>query len=124
MKAYLINPNEATVTEVDYNDDWRTIKEWLGGPPCTMFTVVRLNHEGDAVYVDDEGLINGNPNGWFLIGGSERQPLKGFGLVLGADEAGKSIAPSASLEAVQRMIVFPKHVNEALIDKTIRVRPL
>lgn len=123
MKAFLINPDTATITEVDYNGDWTTIKEWLGGAPCEWFTSVRLNNEGDAIYVDDEGLINDNPHGWFLLHGYP-QPLKGLGLVVGIGDNGEIAEPFVSLPQLHALIAFPKHVNEALIDRRVHIRPL
>jgi len=123
MKAYLINPDEATITEIEYNGDWRTITEHLGGAPVRFFTTVALNHDHDAIFVDDEGLINDNPHGWFELQ-TYNQPLKGLGLVLGVDEAGMSVAPVATLEQVKALVKFPKFVNEALIDRQVRIRSL
>lgn len=120
MKAYLITPNEATVTEIDYNGDWRTIKELLH---CDLFTTVQLNAAGDTVFVDDEGLINDNPHGWFILS-TYGQPLKGYGLVLGCNDQGESIEPFVSLEDFKAMVSFPKHVNEAMLDRRIHVTPL
>lgn len=123
MKAFLIDPDQALIREVDYNGNWETIRDWLGGPPCEWFDSVRLNDEGDAIYVDDEGLLNGNPHGWFLLHGYG-QPLKGFGLVVGIADNGEIAEPFVSLPQLQALIAFPKHVNEALIDRRIRVTPL
>lgn len=119
MKAFWIDTPNARIVEVDYNGDWRTIApEWL---KCDVFTAVEISHLHDAVMVDDEGLINGNPHGWFIVD-TYGQPLKGYGLVLGTNITTGETAPvRMSIIELAAMIKFPKEVNEALIDKEIHV---
>ena len=50
MKAYLIDAQARTVTETDYNGDYRHIHKLIG---VETFTVVRIN-DYDSVFVDDE----------------------------------------------------------------------
>lgn len=122
MKAYWIDTPNARIVEVDYNGDWRTIApDWL---QCDLFTAVEISGLHDAVMVDDEGLINGNPFGWFILDTYD-QPLKGYGLVLGTDIRTGDTAPvRMSLSELTSRIRFPKEVNEALIDREIHVIPL
>lgn len=122
MKAFWIDTPNARIVEIDYNGDWRTIApEWL---KCDVFTCVEINELHDAVMVDDEGLINGNPHGWFILDTYE-QPLKGYGLVLGTDITTGDTAPAkVSLPELVSKIRFPIEVNEALIDKEIHVTRL
>ena len=84
IKGILVDPFKREVREVDYNGDWRTIKDHIqcGQSP---FDVVRFP-DGDCVYVDDEGLLK-NPTHFFMIGGYEGL-LAGRGLFLGCDEEG------------------------------------
>lgn len=113
MKAYAIDPVMKQVTETEYNADWRTIKNHCH---CDTFDIVRLN-ETDAVYVDDEGLINGAVQryGTFMLTQTDNAPgsepnrvlLAGYGFVLGSDEDGESTAPSMSLADLQAMVSFP-----------------
>lgn len=94
MKAYLIDPFARSVTETEYNGDYQTIAPAIG---ARLFTVAEFNDAGDAVFVDDEGLLAG-PTAFFLIDGYP-EPLAGKGLVLGLDaDTGDSTAPSESLE--------------------------
>ena len=102
MRAYLIDTPNKQIVEVDYNGDYRTIKEHIR---ADLFTTVMLG-SGDCLFVDDEGLINDNPHGWIKLEGYA-QPLRGYGLVLGTDEEGESIEPSATLEELRGMISFP-----------------
>lgn len=120
MKAYWINTPAQRIEEVEYAGDWRTIApNWLA---CDLFTAVQINSQGDVVFVDDEGLINGNPHGWFTLR-TYHQPLRGYGLVLGTDSRGESTAPSCSLRYLQEIVGFPLTVREEDVDRTIRVHP-
>lgn len=96
MKAFLIDPFEQTITEVDYDDsDYTNINKLID---CDTFTVASINHlTTDDVYVDDEGLLsNERPLYAFqFLGG--HQPLVGKGLVVGApDEDGKTTPSTLS----------------------------
>lgn len=118
MKAYLIDTPNKQIVEVEYNGDWKTISpEHL---KCEVFTTVRLNLSDDCVYVDDEGLINGNEHGWFTID-TYGQPLRGYGLVLGVDEEGETVEPSLSLEELRAKIGFPSADTEFDIDTGFRI---
>ena len=102
MRAYLINPFAREVLRVNYDGDFNQIYEFLGGVRC--FTCVTINQEGDSVYVDDEGLFNGD-NEFFSVAGYP-EPLAGFGLVLGCDREGESVAPSLTLETLRDRVKF------------------
>lgn len=121
MKAYLIDTPNREVREVEYDGNWRTIASTH--LHCSLFTVVVINEAEDVVYVDDEGLINGNPHGWFELV-TYGQPLRGYGLVLGTDPEGESIAPAISLEDLKKLVRFSSSVDESSIDREVRVRSL
>ena len=53
MRAILINPEDKTVTEVDYDGDYKSIYKLIG---CSTFDVVRTSTSNDGIYIDDEGL--------------------------------------------------------------------
>jgi hypothetical protein len=101
MKAYLIDPQAKTVTEVHYNGDFHQIYELI---EVELFTVVTIDDIGNAVFIDDEGLLN-NPRYFFKLAGY-LQPLAGKGLVLGTDDDGESVEPTISLEDVRGMVSF------------------
>ena len=102
MKAYLINPFAQTITEVDYSGDYNEIYQLIN---CDTFTCVELNEYGDTVFIDDEGLISGKPQEFFVLR-DYPQPLAGMGLVLGTDQEGESKSPFATLEAVRNWVTF------------------
>ena len=100
MKAYLINPFAQSITEVEYSGDFNQIYQFLN---CDLFTVVEINEFGDSVFVDDEGLISGKPQEFFLVSGYP-QPLAGMGLVLGCNQEGESTEPSITLEQLKAQV--------------------
>lgn len=100
--AYLIDPFERSVQEVNYWGDYKEIYKHI---KCDLFTCVYLNTENDCVFVDDEGLWKDN-QAFFRIEGYP-EPLAGRGLVLGTDDEGESCSPKLSFDDVRRMISFP-----------------
>jgi hypothetical protein len=107
MIGYLIDPTIRTVHKVDYNGDYKQIYDLLSDDNhrVEMFQVVEINEHGDGVFVDEEGLLNGNPHGWFTVRGYPGV-LRGKGLVLGVDEEGDSVTPKAPLITVFNMVEF------------------
>lgn len=88
MKAFLINPHDHTIEEVDYSGDYKQIYELIG---AEIFDVARINEHGDGIYVDDNGLFTHSD--LFQTAGYPH-PLAGRGLVLGCDyETGDSTTP-------------------------------
>lgn len=104
MKAYLIDTPNKQIVEVDYDGNYKSIYGFI---KADLFTVVRLNEQGDTLFVDDEGLINGNPHGWMMIE-NYPQPLRGYGLVIGSDvERDEDKEPSISLDELRAKVSFP-----------------
>lgn len=103
MKAILIDPFARTVEEVEYTGEYTNINEHI---KAQYFDVVRINRKGDAIFVDDEGLINGNENQQFFGWIGYANPLAGRGLVLGTDDEGESISPSIDLETVRKHVIW------------------
>jgi len=99
MKAYLIDPQEREIRQVDYDGDYKSIYRLLD---IELFTVVELNEQRDVVYVDDEGLLK-DPVYFFTVEGYG-QPLAGKGLVLGTDGEGETVEPTLSLETLTQMV--------------------
>jgi len=104
MRAFLIDTPNKQIVEVEYDGDFHSIYKLIH---ATCFTVVYLDPSvmPDAVFVDDEGLINGNPHGWFKVNTYD-QPLRGYGLVLGTDADGDSTSPSVTLDALRARVTF------------------
>jgi hypothetical protein len=113
MNAYLIDPRNRSVTLVQYSGDYRQIYTHIGATTFTGVYVAVLGDDGEPdpkkpydVFVDDEGLINGNPDGWFTLRGYPGV-LRGRGLVLGHNDEGDSVEPVPTLTEVTRMVGFP-----------------
>lgn len=103
MKAILINAQRGTVTEVEYDGDFRSICKWIGGN-CRTFTTVRLYRNDDICFVDDEGLLNNTHQGFTHK--NYPDPLMGNGLLLGTDAAGESVDVQTPLEQAQEDVGF------------------
>jgi hypothetical protein len=100
MNAYLIDPFQRAVTLIEYSGQYEDIYKHI---EPDLFDVVEINRHRDCVFIDDEGLINGKPQEFFLIRGYP-QPLAGYGLVLGTDAEGNTVAPTATLDEVFEQI--------------------
>ena len=96
MKAILIDPDNKTITEVDYNGDWQTIKTHIGNG-CTTFTGGMKFGNDDMMMCDDEGLFmsgipdEGRQNIGGIITGSMSGPLVGRVLLMGGDDEGETV---------------------------------
>lgn len=102
MQAYLVDPFTKTITEVEYSDDIQDIYRLIEAEP---FDCAHFNGQGDAVFVDDNGLLNA-PLHFFLIEGYPH-PLAGKGLVLGSNEdTGATDSPFVDLEWLQNHVRF------------------
>jgi hypothetical protein len=103
MKAFLINPFDKTVSEVDYDGQLESIYRLIDASP---FSTVNINDQGDVIILDDEGLYR-ETQAFYTIEGYVT-PLAGRGLVLGTDLSnGESIEPQGeTLETLQRKVIF------------------
>lgn len=115
MDAYLIDPFTRTITQVEYSGDYQEIYRLIG---CDTFTCADINEYGDTVFVDDEGLINGKPQEFFLVA-DYPQPLAGKGLVLGTDQEGESVSPSITLEQLKARIDWVPSVFQMKIERYV-----
>ena len=101
MKAYLIDPYETTVTEVEYSGNYEDIYKLID---CHTFDCVGFRGFKDTIYIDDEGLYKEDKQ-FFMVDGFPT-PLCGKALVLGTDKKGNSQAPKISLTKLKKMITF------------------
>jgi hypothetical protein len=104
MDAYLIDPKMLQVTKVTIGTDYTEIYKFI---ECSCFTTIEINNKGDALYIDDEGLlVDWNEQVFFKYEGWYG-PLAGKGLVLGCDlNTGESRSPIITLEEVQRAVSY------------------
>lgn len=105
----LIDPFTRTVSEVQYNGEYKHIYELI---QCDTYDAARINKHGDAIFVDDEGLFKEEQA--FFWHEDYPQPLAGRGLLLGCRSTdGETIAPSTTLEEVRSKVEFgaPVRIN-------------
>lgn len=106
MKAYLIDPVQKAVTEVEH-DESNSLASIYKHTRCDCIDLVHIDRH-DAIYVDDNGLLNGIPFGMFVLTGTHRAaPLAGYGLVLGVNNMGETVAPRITLDELRAMVTFP-----------------
>lgn len=102
MQAVLIDPYKEEVTNVEYNGDYKQIYEHI---QADCFTLVRLR-DRDDVFVDDEGLLKVTGATKFFMIEDYPQPLAGYGLILGNDGEGESVAAHHSVEFYRPKVQF------------------
>lgn len=112
MKAFFINPSIQNITTVDYDGDWRKINRMIDAIRGN-FDVVRLYENGDAAFVDDEGLYVEDQHFW--IHRNYPTPLAGKSLLLGTDDEGDSVEPKTSFEKLHDDIHFIGHRFEFML---------
>lgn len=101
-KCFIIDPLSRAVTESQYCGDYRELYAMID---CDTFTAVGVNADGDSLFLDDEGLINGKPQQFFAWLGYAN-PLAGKAVVLGTDGEGDSVSPTITLDEVRSNIVW------------------
>jgi hypothetical protein len=103
MKCIIINPAARSITEGTYTgpDDLRAI---LGG----WFATAYVWESGDALYVDDEGLMKPNEHFFRISLRGDDQPLAGVGVIVGAEKPDRSgyitLPPTITVEALEAAV--------------------
>lgn len=120
MRAILINPKDKTITEVDYNGDYKHINQLID---AELFDCVVMDNDGNTIFTDDEGLVNGTASrvGMFRVEGDNPAYLAGKGLILGTNGEGNSVATTLPLDWVRERIAFgvmriPLFTREVLFE--------
>lgn len=101
MKAILINSKTKEIKEVEMGKDYKEIYSQL---ECEMFQIGTELAEQDAIYVDEEGLMNGTDV--FFVYEGAHQPFAGNGLILGTDDEGESVSCKIKLDEVKNKVKF------------------
>lgn len=100
MKAsgIVIDAKKREVREVEVDsENWRAIAGVLG---CDYFTIAESLPNGDALFVDDEGWLKANADGF----GFGEAIFAGSGFVLGSDEDGETVNAKTDVEAVRKAV--------------------
>lgn len=107
MRGILIDPVAKSLAEVNVGRGNSAIYALLCDPDHGMtvdtFDVVELP-TGDAIYIDDEGLLK-DPEYFFAVNGS--QPIAGRGLVLGTTSKGESADATITLADLAKQVSWP-----------------
>ena len=93
LEGFLIDPLSQRIIRVPVKPGIQDIYRLI---QADTFDVAYFNEQQDCVYVDDNGLLNG-PREFFFINGLH-QPMAGRGLVMGTDADGNSVTPRVTLE--------------------------
>lgn len=109
VRAILIDPFACMVTEVEHDaDDYTNIYRLLSheAHPVDCFTIAPADtlQPGEAIFVDDNGLLN-NPVRFFGFAGYH-QALAGKGLILGSDSDGETAAATSRLDFIRASVIF------------------
>lgn len=107
MRAILIDPEHGEVKEFDF--DYTDYKDICAAVGCDLMAVAFSLPNGDACFVDDEGLINGRWTDSFTFNHPRWgawQPFNGRGLILGTGEDGESIDAVSPLEEIRSRVTL------------------
>lgn len=114
MKAYLINPDDRTITEHEWHR--RTVNQLdkiYALVNCQTITAVHPWPGRDAIYVDDEGLMGGPVYQFFGVLGYP-QPVAGRGLVVGTGSDGEDQTPTITMPDLISQTVFIERLTNKL----------
>ena len=101
MKAILIDSINKEVKEVEIGKGIDEMYKFLN---CEIFTIASYLDKQDAIFVDDEGLMNGT-DVFFTYEGAH-QPFAGNGLIMGCDDEGESVDCKISFAEVKDKVKF------------------
>lgn len=93
LTGFLIDPLSQRIIQVPVKPGIQDIYRLI---QADTFDVAYFNADQDCVFVDDNGLLNG-PKEFFYINGLH-QPMAGRGLVLGTTPDGESVPPKVTKE--------------------------
>lgn len=102
ISPILIDAKNRTVSRIPaFEESLQKIYSLIG---CELITSVGLDN-GDCLFLDDEGLINGTEEFFYLEGMG--QPFAGNALVMGgADDEGNSTDPKSTVEGIAEKVQF------------------
>jgi hypothetical protein len=101
MKAILIDSINKEVKEVEIGKGIDEMYKFLN---CEIFTIASYLPKNDAIFVDDEGLMNGTDT-FFTYEGAH-QPFAGNGLIMGSNSKGESVDCKIDLNEVKKKVNF------------------
>jgi hypothetical protein len=103
--AILIDAVNRVIDEVEITD-YKDIQKQIG---CDTFeSAHRFHDNGDTLYVDGEGLLNGTKHGFYFRG----KLLAGNGLVVGSNAEGDTTDAANRMGLIQSMVTFMEFGDE------------
>jgi len=117
IHGFLVDPYAQKITRVEFPGfGTRDMLNWMYQmTDCTIVEASYFDENGDAAFVDEEGLINGKPLTHFFYIEGMSSPCLGKGLVLGCDDAGNSVSPRCTLEWLQSNTAFVERLMPGVI---------
>lgn len=112
MKAILIDSKNREVKQIEIG---KGIDEMYKVLECECFTIATYLPKEDAIFVDDEGLMNGTD--MFFTYEGAHQPFAGNGLIMGCDDMGESEDCKVDLTEVKNKVKFFDRYEIALAVK-------
>ena len=110
MRAILVNPKDHTITEVDYDGNYKSIYDLID---CRIFTAAITLENQDTLYLDDEGLLHG-PTDFFKIE-KYPDPLAGRCLIIGSNDEGESVDAKSDIDDLGIIFVFPMKYGDDIL---------
>lgn len=107
--AFRIDAETLTITEVKIGD-YRTIYPHIGND-CSAFDCVRIDKNGDTLYVDDEGLMKPNRLFGVKMSNGEIYPIAGNAILLGSTASGDSSQPKMTVADLKSRLI--RNINPA-----------
>lgn len=105
MIAQLIDPYTQAVRPIDLsNKTSEAVAQMQDAIQCDCFTTAGYLPNGDCIYVDDEGRINGTTHGFRIPSFNHGDYLMGRGLVVGSGPAGKSATAKTTAEQLYELL--------------------
>jgi hypothetical protein len=102
MRAVVIDSENQKVFEVSIGTDFNEIYPLIGNG-CSTFAVPVVLHNGDALYADDEGLLQEDIKGGFIMK-DWNYPIVGNAVLLNVDEEGESCDAVSDVEDLNSQI--------------------
>ena len=103
MQALLIDPSNKQITVVELPDTGDKFPSVYKHLQCDTFDAITLPN-GDALYVDDEGLLK--PLQHFFAVRGMPEPFAGRGLIVGTDNRGRSVTPQYTAQSIANDVKF------------------
>lgn len=111
VQAILIDPFACSISEIEvdggnHRSYYPLLSHETAEVTCFSVAYPGVLVGGDALFVDDEGLMK-EPERFFLVGGT--QPFAGKGLIIGADAEGNAAparTPKFFLDLTVRFVRF------------------